>query len=222
MRTAGLRVIVVGLAVLLGVSHARAEASDAVFEIDFTNPGLVPAQWTLEMHPDGSGHFRTERGQAKADGIEAPDIDKDIHLSAQFAEHVFQIVERKNMFRRGCESHLKVAFQGTKKLTYSGPDGQGSCSFNYSRDPEIQNLGDSLISVATTLVEGARLQTLLLHDRLGLDKETEILVESATEGRAQQIGSIRDILERLAEDPAVLERVKHRARMLLTKADTGA
>jgi hypothetical protein len=62
----------------------------------------------------------------------------------------------------------------------------------------------------------------LLHDRLGLDKETEALVESAADGRAQQIGSIRDILERLAEDPAVLERVKRRARMLLSKADNGA
>jgi hypothetical protein len=76
--------------------------------------------------------------------------------------------------------------------------------------------------VATTLIEGARLQTLLLHDRLGLDRETEVLVESAEDGRAQQIGSIRDILERLAQDPAVLERVKRRARMLLTKADSGA
>lgn len=222
MRTAGLPVIVVGLAVLLGAVHARAESADPVFEIEFSNPGLVPAQWTLEVHPDGSGHFRTERGQAPPQGIEAPDIDRDIHLSAQFAEHVFQIAERKNLFRRGCDSHLKVAFQGMKKLTYSGPDGQGSCQFNYAKDPEIQALGDSLISVATTLIEGARLQTLLLHDRLGLDKETEILVESATEGRAQQIGSIRDILERLAEDPAVLERVKRRARMLLSKADTGA
>jgi hypothetical protein len=221
MKFAGLRLIVAGLALMAGVVCARGEG-DPVFEVDFSNPGLVPAQWTLEFHPDGSGHFRTERGQAPTEGIEAPDIDKDIRLSAQFAAHVFHVAERKGLFRNGCESHMKVAFQGTKKLRYTGPAGQGSCEFNYSKDAEIQGLGDSLVSVATTLIEGARLQSLLLHDRLGLDKETEMLVALAADGRAQQIGSIRDILERLTDDPAVLERVKRRARMLLTKADNGA
>jgi hypothetical protein len=222
MKIARLREVVAAVAMLALAVSAWGEG-DPVFEADFSNPGLVPAQWTLEFHPDGTGHFRTERGQAHSgDEIDAPDIDRDIRLSTQFVEHVFQVAERKNLFRSGCDSHAKVAFQGTKTLSYSGPAGQGSCAFNYSKDAEIQSLGDSLVSVATTLIEGARLQTLLLHDRLGLDKETEVLVESAADGRAQQIGSIRDILERLAEDPAVLERVKRRARMLLTKANNGA
>jgi hypothetical protein len=196
-------------------AYARAESS-STFEAEFSNPGLVPAQWTLEFRPDGTGHFKTERGSAPGQpGIEARDVDRDIQLSAEFAAHVFEVAERRKLFKGGCESHLKVAFQGTKKLTYTGPAGQGTCEFNYAKDPEIQALGDSLVSVATTLIEGARLQALLLHDRLGLDKETQVLVESAADGRAKQICSIRDILERLAEDPAVLERVKRRARMLL-------
>jgi hypothetical protein len=219
MKSCGFLVAVFGL-VLLPVARAQ---GDAVFSVEFSNPGLIPAQWTLEFHPDGTGHFRTVRGSAPSQGqIEARDVDKDIRLSAQFAAHVFEVAEKKSLFKSGCDSHLKVAFQGTKKFTYTGPAGQGSCEFNYAKDTEIQSLGDSLVSVATTLIEGARLQTLLLHDRLGLDRETEVLVESAADGRAQQIGSIRDILERLAEDPAVLERVKRRARMLLTKADAGA
>jgi hypothetical protein len=220
----GVRIALLGLAVgtgLLGTA-ARAEES-SLFEVDFSNPGLVPAQWTLEFRPDGTGHFRTERGAAQAQpGIEARDVDRDIQLSAQFAAHVFEVAEKKKLFKGGCESHLKVAFQGTKKLTYTGPAGQGTCEFNFSKDQEIQALGDSLVSVATTLIEGARLQALLLHDRLGLDREMQVLVESAADGRAQQICSIRDVLERLAEDPAVLERVKRRARILLTKADSGA
>jgi hypothetical protein len=221
MTSFGRLIAALALSVLAGAVCARAEGNP-LFEATFTNPGLVPARWTLEFRPDGTGHFKTERGQAPTQGVEAPDIDKDIRLSAQFAEHVFQLAEKKNLFKNGCDSHLKVAYQGTKKLTYTGPSGQGTCEFNYSKDQEIQSLGDSLVSVATTLIEGSRLQTLLLHDRLGLDRETEALVESAAGGRAQQICSIRDILERLAEDPAVLERVKRRARMLLTKADSGA
>ena len=114
---------------------------------------------------------------------------------------------------------MNVAFPGTKKFVYQGQEGEGSCEFDSSKDNEIQGLADSLMSVANTLIEGARLQLLLKHDRLGLDHETEVLVESANDGRAQQIGSIRDILERLADDPMVLDRVKRRARLLLSKAN---
>jgi len=191
-----------------------------VFELDYTNAGLVPAHWVLEIHPDGTGHFRTQRGNVVAtEEIEPPDINRDIQVSAQFAEHVFQIADRKRLFHAGCESHLNVAFQGTKKFTVQGPAGEGSCEFNYSKDQDIQGLADSLMSVANTLIEGARLQTLLVHDRLGLDHETEVLVESAHDGRAQQIGSIRNILEQLEDDPQVLDRVKRRARLLLSKAN---
>lgn len=215
-----MNVFLVGLALAAAAIAANGEPGPVV-QIDFSNPGLVPSQWTLELHPDGVGHFHSQRGSSNADSVllEAPDIDRDVQLSPHFAEHVFQVAERKKLFHVECESHLKVAFQGTKKLTYTGPRGQGSCQFNYSKDPEIESLGDSLVSVANTVIEGARLQTLLQHDRLGLDHEMETLVESATDGRAQQIGSIRDILERLADDPAVLERVRKRARTLLERAN---
>ena len=192
-----------------------------VFRADFSNPGLTPSQWTLEFRPDGSGHFHSVRGNAAPQDfkvLEPPNINRDIQLTAKFAEHAFAVAHRHKLFNSGCESHLKVAFQGTKKLTYTGPDGQGSCEFNYSRDVEIQSLGDSLIAVATTIIEGARLEALLQHDPLGLDQEIQNVQEAAGDGRAQQICSIRDILERLSEDPAVMERVRKRAKALLARA----
>ena len=200
---------------------ARA-ASDVVLRVDFSNPGLTPSQWTLEFHPDGTGHFRSQRGGAPKDDprlMEVANIDRDVQVSPKFAERAFQVAQHHKFFRSECESHLKVAFQGLKKLSYSGPRGEGSCEFNYSKDSEIQNLGDSLVAVATTIIEGARLEKLLQHDPLGLDKEIQNVQEAAGDGRAQQICSIRDILERLSEDPAVLERVRKRAKALLAHAD---
>jgi len=60
---------------------------------------------------------------------------------------------------------------------------------------------------------------LLQHDPLGLDRETEYLVEAAGDGRAEQIGAIRAILERLADDENVMERVRRRVRVLLAMAE---
>jgi hypothetical protein len=142
-------------------------------------------------------------------------VDRDIRVNAQFAARVFLIAQRHKLFSNPCESHMKVAFEGWKRLSYSGPDGEGACEFNYSKDAEIQALGDSLVSVAATINEGARLESLLQHDRLGLDKEMEYIVEAAGAGRLQQICAIRGILQRLAEDESVLDRVRTRARMLL-------
>ncbi len=209
------------LVALAALSIPALGESEPLVQVEFSNPGLVPARWTIEVHPDGSAHFRSERGNAargEGQGIEPPDQDRDFQMTANFANRIFQVARRKKLFGVQCESHMKVAFQGTKKFTYSGPDGKGTCEFNYSKDNEIESLGDDLVSVANTLVEGARLQSLLQHDRLGLDKETEVLAESAADGRALQIGSIRDILERLADDDSVLERVRRRARALLDHA----
>jgi hypothetical protein len=212
------------LAPLALVVHVQvASAADPVIQVDFSNPGLSPPQWTLILHPDGSGHFRSEMGKIPDDGwkgIETPGVDRDIRVSAQFAGRVFDVAQRHMWFNEPCESHLKVAFEGWKTLTYTGSQAHGSCTFNYSRDKEIEGLGDSLVAVAETILEGARLELLLQHDRLGLDQEIEFLIDDVADGRAQQICAIRDILERLAQDDTVLERVRKRARDLLLHGST--
>jgi hypothetical protein len=150
----------------------------------------------------------------------APAVDRDIQVSAAYADRVFAAAARHRWFNEACESHIKVAFQGWKTLTYTGPQGQGTCTFNYSKDREIQDLGDSLEAVAETIVEGARMESLLQHDRLGLDAEMEFLVEAVGDGRAQQVCVIRELLERLVQDDTVLDRVRKRARMLLMQSAT--
>ncbi|MGA8088904.1 MAG: hypothetical protein WCA10_16640 [Terracidiphilus sp.] len=192
--------------------------SDAVVRVDFSNPGLYPAQWTLVIHPDGSGHFHAEGGTKPADESEMivpARVDRDVNLSPDFASRIFSEVRDSHVLRGKCESHQKVAFQGWKKISYSGPDGEGGCEFNYSSNKQIQDLGDSLVAVGSTLIEGARLELLLQHDPLGLDKAIQYVVEASDDGRLQQICAIRDILERLEDDPHVLERVRKRAHLLL-------
>ena len=213
------------LALALALPAVAETPAGPVFEADFTNPGLSPSHWTLTLYPDGGGHFRSERRDAPVSGLEnmdAPSVDRDIRVGAEFAERVFQAALRHNLFNETCESRTKVAFTGWKKLSYSGPEGKGTCAFNYAKDKEILELGDRLVAVAGTIVEGARLEALLQHDPLGLDRETEYLVEAAGDGWAQQIGAIRGILQRLAEDESVMERVRRRARVLLAKSDSPA
>lgn len=210
--------LLAGLGALLALP-AHGDNSPTL-RMDYSNPSLIPAQWTLVLHQDGSGYFHAERGHGptvEAKEMEPVTVKRDIHLNEQFTQRLFGMVRRQRLSNDKCESHLKVAFQGWKKISYTGPDGEGACEFNYSKNKEIQQLGDSLVAVAATVIEGARLEMLLQHDPLGLDKEMEFVMEAVGDGRMQQICAIRGILERLEADPAVLQRVRKRARTLLAQ-----
>jgi hypothetical protein len=216
MRSVLLAALAVALAIPL---HGE---PNAVVRVDFSNPGLYPSNWTLEIHSDGTGHFHAEGGIKPADDPELMlpgKVDRDVVLSEGFTRGVFETVRHHRLLNEECESHLKVAFQGMKKISYDGPDGHGGCEFNYSRDKGIQQLGESLVAVGSTLLEGAHLELLLQHDPLGLDQAIEFIMEASDDGRLQQICAIRGILERLQDDPRVLDRVRKRARILLAKGD---
>lgn len=194
---------------------------DAQVRVEYSNPGLYPAQWSLVLHPDGTGHFHAEGGKRPvdySDTILPGTVDREVHLSPDFTRHLFDQVHDKRILHDKCESHLKVAFQGTKKISYTGPDTEGGCEFNYSTNKEIQELGESLVAVGSTLIEGARLELLYQHDPLGLDKAIQFVVEATGDGRLQQISAIRGILERLEDDPHVMERVRKQAHMLLARS----
>jgi hypothetical protein len=209
------------LCLILTVPVAATAGPEAAFRVDFSNPTIAPSTWTLTLNPDGSGHFHSERGNAPGGdhlAMETPNVDRDVTLSEPFVRHVFHAANNHTIHSGECESHLKVAFQGWKTLTYTGPDGTWSCQYNYSRDKEVQELGESLLATAATILEGVRLEMLLQHDRLGLDREMEYLSDAVGDGRLVQLCAIHDILERIAGDDAVMDRVRKRARLLLAKA----
>jgi len=218
----GILLVAAMLASGLHSSIASAQAPQpGVFTVDFTNDRINPSHWVLTLHRDGTGHFHadpSESAAAKQATIEVDGEDRDIQLSNEFTAQIFTTAEQHNWFNQNCESRAKVAFQGWKKLSYSGPEGQGSCEFNYSQDKQIQALGESLIGVAETLREGARLELLLQHDRLGLDQEMQYIFDSAKDGRLREISAIKGILQRLAQDDELLERVRKRARTLLAES----
>ncbi len=217
-----MRLLVLALAAAFLLAPPMQGEPGAVLQVDYSNPGLVPATWTLLLRADSSGHFHSERGAVKpsgTDAIEPVTVDRDIRLSSAFTAHVFDVMHKQKRLDDGCESHLKVAFQGTKRFTFTSPaDGAESCEFNYSKNREIQSLSDSFVAVASTILAGARLELLLQHDPLGLDQEMQFLIDGTKDGRLQQICAIRGILQKLQDDPSVMERVRRRAGMLLAES----
>ena len=196
-------------------------SQSATFSVDFTNSKLVPAHWQIQIDENGAGQFAAEGGTpftADNNVILAGPVHRLIQLSPAFTQTIFSTARQRKLFAFPCDSHMKVAFQGTKRLSYNGPEGQGACEFNYSKDKQIQQLGDSLLALETTLIAGAKLEKLLQHDRLGLDRELEVLVSEAKEGNAIELNTIREILTTIANDEQVMDRARRKARQLLPPA----
>ena len=145
--------------------------------------------------------------------------DRPIHISKALRQSMFATARKNKLFAISCDDGGKnIAFQGNKTLAYEGPEGQGSCMYNWSKNAQINKLTDQFESVATTLEEGSRLERQYEHGRLSLDTEMEALEQMVHEGRAIEVENIAPILEKLASDEAILQRVQRRARALLQAA----
>jgi hypothetical protein len=72
--------------------------------------------------------------------------------------------------------------------------------------------------MAATMEEGSKLKRQYEHGRLSLDSELEFLDQMVHEGRAIELENIAPILQTIAGDDAVLQRVQRRAKALLATA----
>jgi hypothetical protein len=202
-------------ATLVAAAH---QANTAHIRFVFENSKLQPASYVLEINEDGSGHFHSEPGSADFSDPEAiapQAANVDIKIDEPLLSALFKTARSHSFFAVACDAKSKVAFTGKKTLQYTGPDGNGSCTFNWSRDQQIMNIADDLIAVAFTLEEGRRLAVEHEHNRLGLDSELAELQDAVKGGRAQQIQNIAPQLEAIASDEKVMERARLRARQLL-------
>jgi hypothetical protein len=206
------------------VSRGLPAAAQAQIRFTYENPRLQPQKYVLMVQEDGTGSFRSEGGGPSPDdpqNMPVGPLDRAIHISKALRDGMFATARKNKLFAVACEDKEKnIAFQGTKTLQYEGPDGQGSCTYNWSKISQIDKLTEQFEAIALTLEEGSKLQRQYEHGRLSLDAEMEFLEEMVRDGRATEVENIAPILKTLADDDAVLQRVQRRAKALLQGART--
>ncbi len=218
-----LKKLAVSLAICIALSAVgqtpSANPATASVEFRYENPSLQPARYMILLHEDGNGRFQAETGPAAPDDIAALPAqgqERKIHISDAATKRIFSTARQKQLFATACENGGdKVAFQGKKTLTYAGPEGRGSCIYNYSKDQQIEWITNEFEGIASTLEEGRRLQLEHDHGRLTLDAELETLDTMAHNGQALELDNIAPTLQQIAGDDAVMQRVQKRARNLL-------
>jgi hypothetical protein len=209
-----------------GAGAGSADAATVGFE--YENKQLQPARYRFVIAESGAGTFHSEPGDPPpADTasyqVLAEPLDRQVQLSKPVAEQIFAAARAERLFALRCEDGKnKVAFQGTKQLSYRGPEGSGSCTYNWSKTAAIEKLTATFESIAFTIEIGRRLALERKHERLALDQELGALQEAVKDGRAMEVQTIQPVLQEIAGDEAVLERARQRARKLLEVGSTTA
>jgi hypothetical protein len=194
----------------------------------FERKGLAVPKYQLTVNKDTSGAYQGEVVQhASGAGVSAEmppqPFDRKINISGATTERIFKLADQLDHFNKTCASKAKnIADSGTKTLTYSGPDGTGSCTYNYSELKDVQALTDIFQAIAETMDQGRELDHLRRFDRLGLDAALKALSDELAGGRAMEIGTIATSLHSIVTDPEVMERVRTRASAMLAQINSNS
>jgi hypothetical protein len=211
-------VLALALSQAAPLSSGLAAAHPAEIHFSFEHPQLDPASYTLIIREDGTGHYKSTPGpsNSSADVVASAPLDRDITVRDPLLASLFRTARSNHLFAMECEApDSHIAFSGKKTLAYTGSDGHGECTFNWSHDQQLNQLGNDLMAIAYTIYEGGRLAIEHVHSRLSLDSELENLQDAVKDRRALEIENIAPELQFIAADPAVMNRARNRARALL-------
>jgi hypothetical protein len=213
-----------GLVAKAQMSESPAAVSpntSAEVSFQFDRTGLPVPRFTLRIHENGTGTYQADQAETPATqtsmrGQAAQHIDRPINLTPGSVAKIFKAARTLNHFNVECASKAKnIADTGTKTFTYAGSDGSGSCVYNYSENKMVDTLTSTFLGIASTLDEGRKLEFLHRYDRLGLDAEMNSFADEVKEGRALELGTISPTLASIADDAAVIQRVRLRAAKML-------
>ena len=211
-----------GITILLATSLAAswANAQDAPgFRLNATydRPGLQVPHWQLRVAPSGEAEYTSEHAGGAPQAASAPVTFK---LSEEGSAKLMSLLSGSHGMQP-CETKTKgLARMGMKTLEFQeGTQVAARCTFNYTDNKPLAAATDYLLAMSYTIEQGATLDHLHRYDRLGLDPVMTQLATAFKNGQAREMQAIRPTLASLANDEAVLERVRQKAAELLVAAN---
>jgi len=150
-----------------------------------------------------------------------PDFTLEFAMSAATREKIFHAAQEANYFS-GDFSFKKhaVSSTGKKTLTYADQARRFETSYDYSENKAIAEVTNIFQGISNTIEHGRKLQYLRRFDKLGLEDELKGMESLAESNYLSEIQLIAPTLENIANDPAILNIARQRARRLLAKGST--
>ncbi|MFZ0275826.1 MAG: hypothetical protein WA254_22145 [Candidatus Sulfotelmatobacter sp.] len=191
---------------------STASAATVTFSLDF--PQSNPEHYSIVI--DTSGHARYECMGSIAEDSEDEAYQAEFQVSAANRERVFSLAKQARYFTGAVDSNNgKLAFTGTKVLSYQDGQHSNTAHYNYSNLAPVQQLTTLFQNMAATLEYGRRLAYYHRYQKLALDDELKRMQTQAQNNELNEIQSVAPVLREILEDSSVMNVVRARAKELI-------
>jgi hypothetical protein len=200
------------LVLAINPCHA-ADPAAITFSLDF--PNSSPEHYSIVVQSDGQAHYESS-GRLSNDSDVRDDYQTDFTLSDATRKRIFELAGQAHYFTGKVDSgNKKLAFTGAKKLIYKDGQRNSSADYNYSQQPQVQQLTALFQSVSATMEFCRRLTYFHRYQKLALDDELKRMEDQAKRGDLAELQAVTPVLQSIYEDNSVINVVRARARRII-------
>jgi hypothetical protein len=181
----------------------------------------TPQQYTITVQATGETRYISRNPTKPADenGIQGEDYETHFAMSAGGREKIFRLCEQARYFN-GDFDYKKhaVANTGKKTLSYADSNQRFATTYNWSENAAVDQLTRMFQGISNVIEHGRRIQFLRRFDKLGLEAELKAMEDQSAGHFLNELQVIAPTLESIANDPAVLNIARQRAKRLLAES----
>jgi hypothetical protein len=193
-------------------SDGAAPTALITFTLDF--PHSNPEHYSIAV--DATGHARYEYSGNVVQDAEEQTYRAEFEVSAGNRQRIFEWAKQAHYFAGTVDSgNRKVAFTGTKILSYQDGPRSNTARYNYSSVEPVRELTALFQNMAGTLEYGRRLAYYHLYQKLALDEELKRMEAQAKSGELSEIQAVAPVLQKIVDDASVINVVRARAKELI-------
>jgi hypothetical protein len=197
----------------LCLAAASADSSSITFSLDF--PSSDPEHYSFTVDSDGHAKYESV-ARISSDSENRETYHADFQFSPGARARIFDLAAQAHYFSGKIDSgNRKIAFTGTKKLTYHDAGRNNTAEFNYSTVAPVQQLTTLFQSVAATMEFGRRLAYYHRYQKLALDEDLKRMEAQAQDNQLAEILAVEPILREIVEDTSVINVDRAHAQRLI-------
>jgi hypothetical protein len=200
-------------------NHDPAPPAMITFKLDF--PQSDPQDYSITI--DANGHARYEcTGPVVADA-ESETYHSEFEVTPQTRDKVFEWAKQARYFSGKIDSgNRRLAFTGTKILTYEDPQHDNTARYDYSSLAPVRELTDFFQGMAATLEYGRRLAYYHRYQKLALDDELKRMEDQVKSNELNELQSVTPVLQDIVNDSSVINVTRARAQELMEIGNGGS
>jgi hypothetical protein len=214
------QVLLVVLALIVPALTEQTVIPTVTFKCDF--PGSDPSHYAISVSSNGRASYISD-GKLTRDSEPSEPFTLDFTMPQATLTRIFEQAKKSHYFEGEIDSKKKnIASTGQKTLTYKDAQRNTSADYNYSPVPAIQDLTSIFQNLSITLEFGRRLEYAHRYQKLALDEELKQMNDTSTRDQLGDVALIAPILQKIVDDPSVVNGARARAQRLLQQATPSA